>query len=247
MDDSTTQDAAQGPETAPERQPGVPKEHLGWLDAQEWSLNIGVPLVLMASDAKFNTESNWSLFEDVALRTAQGELFRGGYLRQFSHCIAMAAKAVTVGTLPTPDPGEQRQVALGKNHGETRVLPGDLVEWFEGEGLRLPTELVRLMQGERATGSPVLSHPALDKSHPYYVEDLDIAIRAWEALYAKCPSDAPSPDHNGHKPRIDEWIEARFTTSKKQRQRIAVVLNPHKLGGATPTQAKKSKKIGSGK
>jgi hypothetical protein len=247
MDDSTTRDAAQGPETAPKRSPGVPAEYVDWLNAGEWRLEVGVPLVLMASDAEFNKESNWSLFEPVALRTPEGQVVRDGYLRQFSHWIAMAVKAVTIGTLLTSDADEQRQVALSVNHGEIRVLPGDLVEWFEGEGFRLPTELVRLMQGERATGSLVLSHPALDKSHRYYAEELDIAIRAWEALYGKCPSEALSPDHNGHKPLIRKWIKDRFSATKARRERIAVVLNPHKSPGAPPTRSRKLKKIGSGK
>lgn len=73
--------------------------------------------------------------------------------------------------------------------------------------------------------------PLLRRTDPYYPSELDIAIKAWQAVTANEGKGKP-------KARIIKWLDANFTEkdlSIEARGRIAILVNWDKKGGASKT------------
>ena len=73
--------------------------------------------------------------------------------------------------------------------------------------------------------------PYLNSSYPIQSDELQIAIRAWTALYV---DGGYNPKGPGHKIQIEAWLSKHYPEPKlteTARKRIATVVNPNKTGG----------------
>lgn len=81
-------------------------------------------------------------------------------------------------------------------------------------------------------GSPIKQAPAaqpdFDKANPTYPPELDIALQVWRAVSATKGKGKP-------KARIKEWLDNNTTLSNEAKERVAIVANWEKTGGATRT------------
>ena len=69
--------------------------------------------------------------------------------------------------------------------------------------------------------------------HEFKPPWLEIAMKCWIELY----SEAPSGSKSIRKKHIKEWIKKNYPgTSSNALEIISTVVNPHKEGGATPTE-----------
>jgi hypothetical protein len=67
-----------------------------------------------------------------------------------------------------------------------------------------------------------------DKSQKNYPPELDIAIQAWKEVALKEGKGKP-------KARVRDWLDKNTDLSNEAKERIAIVVNWEKTGGATKT------------
>ena len=73
----------------------------------------------------------------------------------------------------------------------------------------------------------------IDENHPMFSRELFIAIEAWEKVLSSNPE---SPSTGSRKKLITEWLAKNYKElSGEATERIAVMLNPDKNGGAPKT------------
>ncbi|PPD49863.1 MAG: hypothetical protein CTY13_02630 [Methylobacter sp.] len=73
-------------------------------------------------------------------------------------------------------------------------------------------------------------HSYLDEEHQMFSKELNIAIRAWNAVLKCNPS---KPKSGSRKKLITDWLEKNHPTLPNEaKNRIATLLNPDKTGGA---------------
>ena len=73
--------------------------------------------------------------------------------------------------------------------------------------------------------------PYMDSTYSIQSGELQIAIRAWTALY---DDRGYNPKGLGHKTQIEAWLSKHYPKpklTKTARKRIATVVNPNKVGG----------------
>lgn len=79
------------------------------------------------------------------------------------------------------------------------------------------------------------SEPYLNKDHPHFSEELNIAIAAWTAIYGG----ELYKSTIAHKKQIKNWLNDEYRSQKdlseSARERIAVMVNSNKSGRATPS------------
>jgi len=77
------------------------------------------------------------------------------------------------------------------------------------------------------------SHEYLDPKHPMFSEELKIAIDAWNAVLKSNPD---KPNKGSRKQLIEKWLDDNYPDtkhlSKSARDRITILINPDKSGGA---------------
>lgn len=76
----------------------------------------------------------------------------------------------------------------------------------------------------------------LNYDHPYYVDELAVAVRAWLALFE---NGKPMDTKKSFKQQVRIWLNADpkgRTLSCEARERIATLINPNKKGGAPSSE-----------
>ncbi|MGD9947673.1 MAG: hypothetical protein AB7U29_04235 [Desulfobulbus sp.] len=112
----------------------------------------------------------------------------------------------------------------------------------------LRTEFERFKSTMTNDSSGVISE-ILNKEHPWYSENLALAVNAWIALYSDHEGrkgDNAFKPYGGHKKMIASWLEDHFNkdTSPTARESIAAVVSPCKApgqGSCPPWHAKVKK------
>lgn len=107
----------------------------------------------------------------------------------------------------------------------SRRSPPAWLDWAIDKGLYTPKELRNLS----ATILNTPAAPEFDKASPTYPPELAYALAAWRAVSTTEGKGKP-------KARIKAWLDTNTTLSEKAKDRIAVVCNWEKLGGATTTE-----------
>ncbi len=109
------------------------------------------------------------------------------------------------------------------------VFPPEFFNWALEKGFTIPEPLRELIPNEE---SAPLQVPSMDREHPYFSEELEMAIAAWTELYEK---GAINPKR-GHKGQIQKWLKAHYPKATRgAMERVATVVNPNKKGGAPST------------
>lgn len=101
----------------------------------------------------------------------------------------------------------------------------DWLDWAIEQKLYTPKELRNLPAPAQNTPAA----PEFDKANPTYPPELAYALEAWRAVSATEGKGKP-------KARIKAWLDTNTKLSDKAKERIAVVANWEKLGGATSTE-----------
>lgn len=101
----------------------------------------------------------------------------------------------------------------------------DWLDWAIEQKLYTPKELRNLP----APTSSTPAAPEFDKASPTYPLELACALEAWRAVSTTEGKGKP-------KARIKAWLDSNTKLSDKAKERIAVVANWEKLGGATSTE-----------
>ena len=99
------------------------------------------------------------------------------------------------------------------------------LDWAIEQKLYTPKELRNLPAPAQNTPAA----PEFDKASPTYPPELAYALEAWRAVSATEGKGKP-------KARIKAWLDTNTKLSDKAKERIAVVANWEKLGGATSTE-----------
>lgn len=101
----------------------------------------------------------------------------------------------------------------------------DWLDWAIEQKLYTPKELRNLPAPAQNTPAA----PEFNKANPNYPPELAYALEAWRAVSATEGKGKP-------KARIKAWLDTNTKLSDKAKERIAVVANWEKLGGATSTE-----------
>ena len=97
----------------------------------------------------------------------------------------------------------------------------DWLDWAIERGLYTPKQ-----KAEKSAQAK--QHPVFDTASPTYPPELDIALQAWQEVSATDGKGKP-------KARITEWLDANTKLSSAAKERIAILANWDKTGGATRT------------
>lgn len=119
------------------------------------------------------------------------------------------------------------------NKDNTKIKPIDWIELAVSKGISIPWLDVAIEIGiypkpNTNEGSVAKTEPnnLLDKTNPNYPPELDIAIQAWHAV-------TNNPGKGKPKARIRAWLDQNTTLANEAKERISIVCNWDKLGGAT--------------
>ncbi|HEY8118566.1 MAG TPA: hypothetical protein VIE91_04950 [Methylophilaceae bacterium] len=101
-------------------------------------------------------------------------------------------------------------------------------EWAMSVNWEIPEELKR-----RVTNLDEISEEKVaqifDKANTTYPPELDIAVQAWQVVSKTQGKGKP-------KTRIREWLDSNTSLSNEAKERISIVANWDKIGGAARTQ-----------
>lgn len=135
-------------------------------------------------------------------------------------------------TIPSP-PSEWIEWAISKRR------PPAWLDWAISKELYTPKEPTnkptsngnRTKRGKKlhTTIQNTPAAPEFDPASPTYPSELVYALAAWRAVSTTEGKGKP-------KARIKAWLNTNTTLSDKAKERIAVVCNWEKLGGATTTE-----------
>lgn len=111
--------------------------------------------------------------------------------------------------------------------GMRTLIPREWVSYncADAQITSIPTEEVERYAAIIASRKPPVSltHPCLDSSHPFYSEELALAIRSWEyAILNK-------PTKSNFSVKIDSFLDKQ-NAGENVRGRIKTVCNPFKRG-----------------
>lgn len=82
-----------------------------------------------------------------------------------------------------------------------------------------------LSKNKKSALDPASTIPFLDDRHPFYPEELHIAVEAWMTLFEKNPS-RKKPDE-GYKNYIVNWLKENFSdVGERRSDRISIMINP---------------------
>src|SRR5450830_128985 len=98
-------------------------------------------------------------------------------------------------------------------------------KWAMEKELAIPDELKVLAKVELIAKA---EKPLFDKNDLTYPNELDLAVRAWQAVSKIQGKGKP-------KARIKAWLDENTNLSNEAKNRISIVANWDKLGGATRT------------
>jgi len=120
-----------------------------------------------------------------------------------------------------------------KLYGHNRFFyPTDAAKWAIALFPDFPKELHEPAIENRSLTQPVAAY--LDQEHPMYSEELNIAIQAWEEILKINP---PKPKLGSRKKLISDWLNTKYPQLKQEaKDRITIMLNPDKSGGAPKTE-----------
>jgi hypothetical protein len=118
-----------------------------------------------------------------------------------------------------------------------KFLRNDLASWFDEKGYKscfpFQHEITWVMVPKTRFSSinqsiNTASVAELDENSSTYPPELDAALKAWQAVATAEGKDKP-------KARLRAWLDANTTLSNEAKERIAIVANWNKLGGASRT------------
>ena len=98
----------------------------------------------------------------------------------------------------------------------SKRLPPDWLDWAIENKLYMPNKSLNL------------DNLFFDKSQTNYPRELDFAIQAWKEVALKEGKGKP-------KARVKDWLDKNTDLSNEAKERIAIVVNWEKTGGATKT------------
>ena len=113
----------------------------------------------------------------------------------------------------------ERDVDGSVHWDKTFLTRGALIEFFQSKNQR-PKFLFHSENND--------SEELFDKAGTSYPPELDLAIQAWRAATASEGKGKP-------KAKIKAWLDANTKLSNEAKERIAIVANWEKTGGATTT------------
>jgi hypothetical protein len=102
------------------------------------------------------------------------------------------------------------------NWAISKRLPPEWLKWAIEKKLFMPEEI------------SISDHSFFNKSDQNYPVELDIALQAWKAISSENKKGKP-------KARAKEWLDANTKLSNDAKDRISIVVNWDKTGGATKT------------
>lgn len=117
------------------------------------------------------------------------------------------------------------------NPDKTTIKRSHLAKWAFSKGHH-PEFLRDLEENEDRDQIERQEQPFLNRKHPHFPKELEIAVSTWVALYEK----GGIKEKRGHKEQIIKWINTHYEgLSNAAIERIATVVNPNKRGGAPPS------------
>lgn len=126
----------------------------------------------------------------------------------------------------------QDGVSTWPHYDRTTIKREELARWALSKEERpsfLVKDIERLEEFDKSLEEIA---PFLDKSHPHFPRELEIAAKAWMALYEK----GEERGRKSHKDYIKDWLKKNYPDlTNNAAERIATVVNPDKKGGA-PSQ-----------
>jgi len=110
-----------------------------------------------------------------------------------------------------------------------RISPPDFLSWAFEKGFLVPEPLGELITDKESSLLPL---PIMAKDTPYYPEELEMAMAAWTDLY----ENGKIKKNKGYKDQIRKWLKEHYPkASNAAIERIVIVVNPNKKGGAPST------------
>lgn len=112
------------------------------------------------------------------------------------------------------------------------VGQGQLKKWINAKGIQArfftDDNLAEFKANEKEDFTPTSYANPTNKDSTTYPPELDIALQAWQAVSTIEKKGKP-------KARIKEWLDANTKLSDEAKERISIVANWNKTGGATRT------------
>jgi hypothetical protein len=109
------------------------------------------------------------------------------------------------------------------------------IEWAKNKQIQIPIELLNWYEEQNKLKLSKLPD-YLDPVHPLHSQELKIAIDAWTAVLKNNPD---KPSRGTRKKYIEDWLNENYkgnnVLSANAKERIALMLNPDKEGGAPKT------------
>jgi hypothetical protein len=148
-----------------------------------------------------------------------------GYLDRNEDTIKIVTRAIEIGEL------KAMLKHLGDNiRFSSKIKPSDFTTWASDNGFKIPVDLMASLN--KATQRTSIEVPSMNRENSYYSEELDMAISVWTALY----QNGAINRKRGPKKQIMAWLKEHYPkASQSALERVAIVVNPNKKGGAPST------------
>jgi hypothetical protein len=121
-----------------------------------------------------------------------------------------------------------------EDHSITNPIINKFVKFTRDDVVAIPDDMPNTIAVTEQDKIATIAIPSyLDKNHPMYSDELNIAIKAWEAVLECNPI---KPKSGSRKKLIEEWLRLKHPElTKEAKTRITTLLNPDKNGGAPTT------------
>lgn len=149
-----------------------------------------------------------------------GEIFNQ-HMGRSSHLEALIRSSVRNGKLKTS--------MTDSLSGAMFFDPVTIITWAIDKQISVPEKILNWYDSQN---KPKYKEalPYLDNTHPMHSEELKIAIEAWTAVLESKPG---KPKTGSRKQLIEDWLKIHHSKLlKSQVDRITIMLNPDKDGGA---------------